>query len=765
MFRPFPKCCRQLVIRPFCLTLLVLVSSTGLLHAAELETLELGFQGMGKVGRWVAVNATASGLTEGDPVQLRATFSDPRGDTCVEIVDRATVDSAGKAAFSGYFKPGRLDGFGQIQVVNEQTEAVMCRQVISHGASVETATESTAVTNTLKLHPLDVPFLLTIGEPAGIPELLRNASNYRDDRELLQGVSVSEASDLPDSLLGLDVIDLLLIADDFEVTAQQVQAIQKWVLNGGRLFVSSGKSVESLLSSKLGGWLKDRFGIGPEPIRVFDLSVMQSFVRGATVLQTNREAVSMAVLRNDQTYDNIVSLEGTVAGTQSVGAGTVTLVAVDLNQRPLSRWRSLPDFYEKLFFGKKFSEQSRRESRSSRISQSGVSDLATQMMATVDAVPTSGRWSTWAVMGLIVGYLMLIGPVDYLLVTRILKRPHLTWLTFPLMLVAGAVALFAGAGSQGTAQLKQLHLIDVAPHAAGSHIQSQSWMSLSAPETMRADLQAVTSLFGAADSQGDAAQPLLTWSGRPEDIYGGMYRVGGIGLGRQAYIHDSAQPERLSGVPLLINGSRDLYANWQTTTAAPVISSQLSVSGYGLLNGSFSHSLPVAINDWVIMYGNRVYRSRRSSADSRLKAGRQWDSRSTDIYASDLKSFLNASRLVQSERIDAGNRGMTQVITPYDRQSQDPFYILTAATFYELAGASDYIGLSNSLLSRLQLSDTIRLNHAVLIGLTDTAATQLQLNGSDQPAATTNTIVRLLIPVDRRPAQELAPPKDPKDKG
>ncbi|MEZ6129448.1 MAG: hypothetical protein R3C59_12260 [Planctomycetaceae bacterium] len=761
VFRQFLFIARSNLKRLLCVTALLSANWTAEASAAEFRILEVGFQGVAKVGRWVPVSVTATGLPTGAEVELRAAFSDPRGDTCVEIVDRGPVDAAGSVSLSGYFKPGRLEGFGQVQIVHGETQDVLCRQVISHGGSVAGWDPDSSVHSTLKLHQLDVPFLMTIGEVAGIPELLRNANNFSDGHALLQGVTLSSIEQLPQIADGLDAIDCLLLTDRFQTSVDQARAVQQWVRRGGRLFVSSGGTVAELVNSEIGGWLQSRFGIGPEPIRVLDLSAMQSFVRGATVLQTNREAVEMAVLTSDQTVDDVTSLDGTVLGTQSVGAGTVTIVAVDLNRRPVSRWRSLPEFYEVLLFGRRFSEQTTRESRTSRISQSGVSDLATQMMATVDAIPETGRWSTWGVMGLIAGFLLLIGPVDYLLVTNVLKRPHLTWLTFPVLLTAAAAVLFAAVGTRGTAVLNQFHLIDVVPNHDGSHVQTQSWMSVSSPQTMRADLTAAPGFTAAgSDSEVAPGETQLTWSGRPEDIFGGMYRVGGIGLGRQSYLRDSRHPATLTGVPMLTNGSRELYAQWQQSTPQPIVNSRMSVSGYGLLNGQFSHTLPFAITDWTVMYGNRVYRSRRATGEDRLSAEDVWDSKSDDIYASDLKSFLNASRLVQSDRKKDGNRGATQVVTPYDRQSRDPFYIMTTATFYETAGAAEYVGLSNSLLTGRELSDTIRLNHAVLIGTAEESATTLTLNDASLPIARSKTIVRLLIPINRRPSQGLAPLKD-----
>jgi len=487
--------------------------------AAEFESLKVGFAGTGKVGKWLPVYATVTSAPPGTTVELKALFSDPRGDTCVEIVDRAITDDEGRASLSGHFHSGRLEGFGQVEVAETDSQQLLCRQSIAHGDGVPLSDADTPVMKSLRLYQLDVPFLLTVGKIAGIEELLRDADNFSDDRPILHGVGLSDLSELPTEANGLDAIDLLLLTDDFQITVEQLSAIKEWVLHGGKLFVSTGETVPEFLNSELGKWLGDRFGVESQPLNVRDLSSLQSFVPGATVLRTNREDVSMAVMNSDQTVNDARSLDSTVVGTQSVGAGIVRMVAVDLNRRPLDKWKSLSDLYQVLLFDRKFSSETTRESRSSRISQTGISDLGTQMMATVDAVPEHGRWSTWAVMAMIAAYLLMIGPVDYLLVTYVFKRPHWTWITFPLMVIGGVAAMAFGFSSTGGEQLNQLHLVDVLPVAEGCHVRSQSWMSLSTPDTMRADLTASVGLpIGGMKPRIQPTQ--LSWSGRPEDIYG-----------------------------------------------------------------------------------------------------------------------------------------------------------------------------------------------------------------------------------------------------
>ena len=86
--------------------------------------------------------------------------------------------------------------------------------------------------------------------------------------------------------------------------------------------------------------------------------------------------------------------------------------------------------------------------------------------------------------------------------------------------------------------------------------------------------------------------------------------------------------------------------------------------------------------------------------------------------------------------------------------------MLTMATFYNVAGGVNYVGLSQDLLNRMELSDTIRLNHAVAIGVIDAPATSLSMNGTKIPVTNSKTFVRLLLPVSRRPSEKLAPTEE-----
>jgi hypothetical protein len=729
--------------------------------AAELQKLSIGYQGMGRLGAWLPVSIQANDCPAGQAVTLQVTTADARSNLCTEIVAHGQADADGAVMLSGYVRPGRFDSPVVVQLVSSDdsgSAVVHCEhQIRCREADGKTGAEDevAAVQQQLNLWRHDVRFLLTVGEVAGIEELLRNAALVSEGRPLVVGIQAASLEQMPADSFGFDAVDILVLTDRFDLSTKQLVAVKGWLQEGGHLIVSSGASVSSLVTTEFGRWLKQQFGLRDTSVEVQDLSALQSLVPGASRLETNRRSVRMAVTESGQPRVLAEALNGPLVSRMSNGAGVMTFVAVDLNTAPVSRWISLPQLYGMLMYDQTLTSSSGAGSRGSRISSTGVTDLSTQLMASVDYQSDTGRWSTWGIMGMVVGYLLLIGPCDYVLVTFGLKRPHLTWVSFPLLVILGCVGIFQMKDSGGPeASVAQVHILDVTQDGEQHRLLGRSWMSLSSSTTRRCSVNAVPSAELAGDGQVDAGS-WMSWAGRPEDVYGGLYRVGGVSLGRQQYQHsmaDDAKRLMLSSLPLLADGSTELFSQWSTTSSVPVVQSKLTVSGFGLLEGEFSHSLPADIRDWVLVYGNRVYRpSRTDENQGVLSAAKAVSPRSGNVNATDLKSFLNGTRIVaDGSSGNAAKRTATQTITPYRIAGRDPRDVVLMMTFYDSAGGASYVGLQQESLREMELSDTIRLNHAVLIGSMDVPVTELQMDDQTLSAEHSETIVRLLIPVDRR---------------
>jgi len=715
-------------------------------RAAEFTSVAVGYQQQAQVGRWMPVRITADDLSPGQIVALSMTSVDARGNRVIQFCGSDSADSFGHIALNGFGRTGRLDMPIQIELVDQQNSDRLCSTSIR--CSEEPIQDgAVAIQTSLRIYRHDVQFLLTVARPAGIEELLNQAMNASPNSPALAGVSVDSADQLSADSRAYDPFAAMLLTGDEQLNDDQFHAVRLWVRSGGHLIVSCADEISDLLPTPVGQYLHDLFDLLPDTriVTDTDLGALQQIVPRATRISTLRRRVRMAQLRSDQPVLLAESGSGPLVARSASGGGIVTFVAVDLNARPISQWNSLSDFYAVLLLGAPLSKSEGR-SGSSRISSSGVSDLATQLMTIVDPVPQSGRWTTWSVMALTFGWLILIGPVDYLIVVMLLKRPHLTWVTFPLWVIIGCAGLYSLKSGDSAIVLNSVHLVDVTGDGHHHTLQTRSLLSVSAPLTVRAELEASVDTALA----GQDPELTLSWSGRPEDVYGGMYRATGIGGNQLTYEHDVAHADTLTSVPLLIDGSFETQAHWISDFESPLVTSDLNVSGFGLLGGSFTHHLPAPIHDWAVVFGNRIYRPRDDLRES-LPGGQPWAFRPGGSQISDLKSWLAGSRPMREPPVRIAS-AQSSVQRAYSALGRDPLDIVTVMSLYQTVGAHGYTGLNSHTFRRMDVSDSIRLNQALVIGWMDSPATQLAVNGTAIPETSSTTIVRLMVPVNRRPA-------------
>ncbi|MCH2200637.1 MAG: hypothetical protein MK102_01595 [Fuerstiella sp.] len=715
--------------------------------AAEFMSVEVGYQRQAQVGNWMPISVSADGLTPGQSVSLTINSPDPRGNSVLRICETQIVDSDGRVALSGLGRTGRIDGELQIDLVDAKDSATLCSTLVQC-SDQDLEPSDSPIQTSLRIYRHNVQFLLTIGQPPGITDLLAQAKEMSPQAPLIVGVSVDASAQLPHEPHAYELFSTILLTGHIELNDPQFQSLKSWIHAGGRLIICCDERFNESLTTPLRRWLDERFDISPEtrPVTDVDLSALQRIVPRSTRISTSRRNVNMTLIRDKQPVRLAASANGPLAARIGCGTGQVTLVTLDFSRSPLSGWNSLADFYAILMLGAPLNK-STAAGNSSRISSSGVSDLSTQLMAVIDPIPTAGRWTTWSVMSLAFVWLLLIGPVDYFLVVFLLKRPHFTWMTFPVWVAIGFTTLYFLKSAPSDVVMNSVHVVDVAQDANEHTVQAFSLMSLSMPRTKRIQLEAMPSpKLAGADSKLS-----LTWAGRVEDVYGGMYRTTGIGTGGQQYHCDTNTPGILTGVPIVSDSSFESQTRWSAESATPLVESSLNVSGFGILNGGFQHQLPVAIRDWIVVFGNRVYRPRDDARIS-LPPGQKWNFQRGGTQISDLKTWLTGEREVR-EPPTRKPPGQSNSAVPYNLHGRDPLDIVTMMTFFETAGADSYTRLQHDLLQRLEFSRSVQMNYALVVGWIDEPATNFEIDESQVTETSSMSVVRLMLPVDRRPTR------------
>jgi len=766
--------CLILLLAPFCATGVAVGQdgeaqvNTATTNSSDagitVSRLRLGLGDLGRVGCWIPIHIEAAGLQSGAKVKVLVVASDARGDQCEDLVASVTVDASGGMSATSVFMTGRLDGAITIRLSGDNGEVfweyvVRCRSV--EDFSIPTIpSRTTAVQSELQLLQHGPITFATIGVPAALATLANELAAGESTSDSLSVMSVESTSDLPLTRRGLDSVDFLYLVDRYDLSEQQRQAVEEWVTTGGHLIVSCGGKLPQLLESPVGRWLQPVFEIEPAPMFSQDLSGLQNFVAGSSQLQTYRKSVPVLKLRSNQAWSVVDSINGPLMQRVSYGAGMISVVAVDLNQKPVNQWLSLPQLYEMLIFGLQLDTSASQTSRTGRISSSGVSDLATQLATVSDAVPSENRWSTWSVMLLMVVFLLVIGPMDYIFVVRILKKPHLTWLTFPVLIVTFCLlAVFWVGNRDAPLVVRQTHLVDVAQPGTRQTMHVRSWNSISAADSGNISVRAKLSPIAASEKNAATTDAKLTvsWHGRPEDVYGGLYREGGVALGRQLS-HCSEGFDGLesgfSSVPMLSDGSQAFLAEALVdASAVMVVESNLRVPSSGLLEGEFTHHFASPIKDWSVVFRNRVYRpAPNADADNLLiEPGKPWSRENYSVSVSDLREFLKGVRATQPEAKPSKSTAPrhVQIKAFYDTQGTNPLDILTMVSLFKVPGGETFVKLQNNAMRHDDLSDGIHLNTVLVVGTLDAQVTETIVNGNTVTPVQSQTIVRLLLPVVR----------------
>lgn len=592
-------------------------------------------------------------------------------------------------------------------------------------------------------------------------------------RAIRRAVPWSGSSRRLNRVVDLDAVDAVVMAaeDGYVVDEADSRALSEWVAAGGHLVVSVGSQRDTWLRSPLAGWV---------PIRAeADRQLSDSDLRGLETLAVAGERipfqgrVSGTVLALPDGRTSVVALSGPLVGETAYGFGRITMLAVDIDRRPLSRWVDLPRLVERLVEGTGPEEPmtGAEESRTTRggagaLSYSGISDLKTQLHGVQDEFQQLSRLGIWQVFLLVIVVLLLVGPVDFFITRHLLKRPRATWITLPLIIViTTGLAVWSGGVVNGRALLvNQLDVLDL--DTVTGRVVGRSWATLYSGQSRRLRIEArPAGWLETAATSGAAPDCQAGWSGVPEATYGGMHRAGLQFLDEPDYRVTIGGPKSaIDDLPVAVWSTRTLSAAWRQSRDQALVTAALQSSGGGQLSGELSHELPGSVDEWLIAYGSRVYLPRSADGRHGLWArGTTLQLDSGDIRNESLKRYLTHTTTRRVVRQQGFGTDVLAVAGQYQPLNRNPADWLETLTFHRAAGGTGYTGLENRDLAALDLSQLILLDRAVLIGrlvlstgdvrdATGAAATELLIDGETVTSAGSRrvTYVRIVLPVESR---------------
>jgi hypothetical protein len=607
--------------------------------------------------------------------------------------------------------------------------------------------------------PAQMPWTLAFGDPLGLDRIGENELLRRD---ATVAVSVPEsAAGLPDAAIGYDAIDVMLVTGSgADVLSQlddsQAQAIVNWVKGGGRMMMTLGQSAPDLITAA--PWLAELMPFAPPPV----VSINPSAIETYTSTQTQLDSFDGIKLPRDRGKVLIMGRTTRrtitpIASKFNVGFGSVVIVAADLESDSFVDWPERFDFVTAMA-GPSVLPPDAADKTQSR--QTAYNDLAGQLRMSLDQFSIR-RGAGFSIIALILmGLIAAIGPLDYLLVNRVLGRPLLGWISFPVTAIAvsgllvwqslPAESVTAEGSSDrvsdrtaGKLQCNRVEFLD---------IDTISDPNLGRGESINFLYSHDAGMYDVHVSPSDDMQAMAigTVSGSASFGYPGE-SFGGIQIALEdtrlpAYqatsFLDDPNQSLLAGLPMAPRSSKGFFHRYEFKANLDADVQMTRRPGSELLQGELVNPLPVDLLGGMLVFRNWVY-----LLPTRLKAGGRVSSLK-ELRQKNFRWLLSRQQAVESSTIsEAWNPSLTS----------DLGRLAEVIMFHQAVGGASYTQLMHDPLGHLDLSESLTGERCILMGRLEAPLMNVKIDpcetdsgASHQPDGQSISFVRLVLPVNTK---------------
>jgi len=512
---------------------------------------------------------------------------------------------------------------------------------------------------------------------------------------------------LPAEWYGLESVDAMVLSlsdpalvSELRSDGPEVEALDRWIRMGGKLLIAAGSQAESLLKddSPLARFIPGRL---QRVISLRQSGALEAYTGGGVAVPRGPSGrLELRVPQLEDVYGVVEAKEGNLPLVirRAWGFGQIIFLAVDLETPPLSEWNDRGMLVARLLDLAPDTVGELREG--SALMHYGFADMAGQLRRALDQYEGIVPFSFWLVAALIGAYLVLIGPVDYFLLRKFSPRMELTWLTFPLVVVAfSAGAYLLGAHYKGRdLRVNQVTLVDV--DAQSRQVRGTWWANVFSPRMDHYDVSCDPGRCSGDDSA--AGPPLFSWFGLPGQGLGGMDPAAANPINvRRPYVFTPDLSAAVA-VPIQIWATKSFTSRWRGTTDAVPKATLRDEDGVPV--GTIINTLDFPLEDCLLAYGRWAYQVGALKPGQAARVGPM-------VSRRELRTLLTGRRLVREE----GTEKFQQEATPYDPSSLDPAYILRTMMFFESAGGRRYTGLMNRYQSFVDATSLLKTDRAVLL--------------------------------------------------
>jgi hypothetical protein len=502
------------------------------------------------------------------------------------------------------------------------------------GSVVQTAAQRTRnPANREILEPREL-FYLTLGssslprlKTAVKPEAAANKEKKEEDEEApVPGfASIQKVADLPDRWFGYEAVDVLILTTSgnefvqglLDMDQARRDALYDWVRRGGRLVLSVGRNQQSVAR-----WLEKAplvDGALKSKITRASLPSLQQWI-GADPRQKPIGGIDLVAVQPGPNMLGLVFEDPSGSDNEirpvvlqsSCGLGRVLLIPFDLDAPPFSDWDGQTAFWKKL--NEEIAPRAPAENAKQGEAGGGLAgDLKRQLETFPDVPVISFGWVALFVLF----YIVLVGPIDYLLLKKVFKRLEWTWITFPVLVLIVSVAAYATAYSVKGDDLRtnKIDVVEIDLHGSGQ-VYGRTWFTLFSPrvENYTIGLEPVAPEWGGRWQDNDPDAPIppaaLAVLDGPEPALGGVSQS----LFHQPYDY-AADASGLLRVPIPVWATRTFASAWriplkdrQSKDRPAPFQAELRLSRDGkALSGALVNNLPSELQGASLFFQGQWY--------------------------------------------------------------------------------------------------------------------------------------------------------------
>lgn len=665
-----------------------------------------GFQRIVKTGYWlpVAVDIETRNTDFRGRLQIIVPDSD---DLDTSIVREVYVGRDTSETIHHFVKPGGIDARITAQLLDADGRVVAKRQIES---------------GDLSQRPLQASQILVVslGSPSGLrDENVAVEKVLPTDLPQVFASLVSE-TELPTQWFAYGAVEHFVLATGDAVMLDRVDpgrasALRTWVRQGGHLVVSVannwqvvGKSslIGPLLPAKLTGVVSLR---SPESIEVFAGSRSRLVAGPEGIPIATIEDIRGRVLVRHENRPLIVR--------GAYGLGTVTLMAFDTESGAFRQWAGATDFWHKLLgLARPAPEKEDDTQPMRRMASPSVTDLATVLTWRLEHFPSVTVVPFGWVALLIFLYILLIGPVDYFFLKRVVGRLELTWITFPTWVIIISVAAYYTAYwlKGDSLRINRIEVVDV--DQASETLRGTGFLSIFSPRIDTYTLATTPSLaaaggwadLGLGREQSDRT---TSWLGVPEDAFRSLYSQGNVGLlGRKGYLYHGPEANAVENAPIKVWSVGSFTSRW-LAKAHNVLDADLRTDD-NLITGTITNRLDVPMTDVIVAFGSIAYELGRLEPNIALDLATRHQRLLSGLLDDQTLANLSQNRFVAGP------------------QRQEPeIGSLMRALLFAARTPERFRQLPNHYHRDLDLSSRLDLGKVVILARVDAPGGQLWING------------------------------------